>query len=92
MGIYDRDYYRQGGARSYFGSPRSVVVVIILVNVALWLADGILQLRPWAVDVSSGVEAAKGLKDPQKIHQFVAAVRQADERLAKSHHVRIPAT
>jgi phosphoribosylanthranilate isomerase len=50
------------------------------------VADGIRQLRPrcksLAVDVSSGVERSgpgnKGLKDPEKIHQFVAAVRAAD--------------
>lgn len=50
------------------------------------VGDGIALLRPrcktLAVDVSSGVEAAKGIKDTGKIHQFVAAVRAADERLA----------
>ena len=53
------------------------------------VGDGIAQLRPrcrsLAVDVSSGVEAVdtqgkplKGIKDPEKIFQFVAAVRAAD--------------
>lgn len=42
------------------------------------VADGIRQVRPWAVDVSSGVESAKGIKDPALIARFVAAVRQAD--------------
>ena len=46
------------------------------------VTDGILQVRPrclsLAVDVSSGVEHAKGIKDAGKIHQFVAAVRAAD--------------
>lgn len=59
------------------------------------VADGIVQVRPrfktLAVDVSSGVEASKGVKDAAKIHQFVAAVRAADERLARSHHVQLPA-
>lgn len=59
------------------------------------VADGIVQVRPrfrtLAVDVSSGVEASKGVKDAAKIHQFVAAVRAADERLARSSHVHIPA-
>lgn len=58
--------------------------------------DGILAVRSrchsLAVDISSGVELSgpgnKGLKDPEKINQFVAAVRAADQQLAKmSHHV-----
>ena len=37
------------------------------------------QIRPWAVDVSSGVETAeKGIKDHRKIEQFIEAVRNAD--------------
>jgi phosphoribosylanthranilate isomerase len=34
--------------------------------------------------VSSGVELSKGIKSADKIHQFVAAVRAADEQLASS--------
>ncbi len=56
------------------------------------VTDGILQVRPrcisLAVDVSSGVEEAKGIKDALKIHQFVAAVRAADSQLA-GHHVPV---
>ncbi|RZL11879.1 MAG: phosphoribosylanthranilate isomerase [Rubrivivax sp.] len=46
------------------------------------VAEGVLQVRPWGVDVSSGVEAAKGIKDAHLIRQFCQAVQDADRRLA----------
>jgi phosphoribosylanthranilate isomerase len=42
------------------------------------VGGAIRQLRPWAVDVSSGVEIAKGIKDAAKIAAFIAAVKNAD--------------
>ncbi len=46
------------------------------------VTDGVLTLRPLAVDVSSGVERAKGVKDAALIRQFCDAVRRADAQLA----------
>jgi phosphoribosylanthranilate isomerase len=41
--------------------------------------DAVRAVRPWAVDVSSGIEAAPGIKDPDAMRRFVAAVRRADQ-------------
>jgi phosphoribosylanthranilate isomerase len=76
-----------GGAGKVFDwslLPKSVPLPLVLsgglhpANVI----DGILRVRPLAVDVSSGVESAKGIKDAQALRQFCQAVRQADAQVA----------
>ena len=41
------------------------------------VGEAVRRVRPWAVDVSSGVEVAKGIKDVARITEFVAGVQNA---------------
>ena len=85
--LLDAHVEAYGGAGKVFDwslVPPSVPCPVVLsggLNPAN-VTDGVLRLRPWAVDVSSGVEAAKGVKDVVLMRQFCDAVREADARLA----------
>jgi phosphoribosylanthranilate isomerase len=46
------------------------------------VGEAIGTLRPWGVDVVSGVEARPGKKDPEKLRAFVKAVRAADRKVS----------
>jgi len=44
------------------------------------VTDAVVRVRPFAVDVSSGIEAAKGIKDSALMQAFVSAVRAGDSQ------------
>jgi phosphoribosylanthranilate isomerase len=80
------DAYRQelyGGTGEAFDwslVPRGLARPLILSGGldAQNVGAAIRHVRPWAVDVSSGVEAGKGVKDERRIAEFMEAVRNAD--------------
>ena len=48
------------------------------------VADAILHVRPYAVDVASGVESSSGAKNHDRVREFIHEVRRADQQLAAS--------
>jgi len=78
----------QGGTGTVFEwalIPRNLPLPVILSG---GLEDGnvavaIIQVCPYAVDVSSGVESAKGIKDPAKIAAFINEVKRTDVQLSR---------
>ena len=49
------------------------------------VGDAIQQLRPWGVDVSSGVESGPGVKSPELVSAFIDAVRTAESSEESRH-------
>ena len=69
-----------GGAFDWSVVPERMARPIILSGglTAENVADAIRRVRPYAVDVSTGVEASKGIKDAAKIAAFIGAVKHED--------------
>jgi phosphoribosylanthranilate isomerase len=84
------DSYRPGGTGKAFDweiasepvkhMSKAVPIVIAGGLTAENVAEAIGILKPWGVDVASGVEARPGKKDPEKVRAFVKAVRDADRK------------
>jgi phosphoribosylanthranilate isomerase len=60
--------------------PRDLPIPLILSGglTSSNVGRAVREVRPWAVDVSSGVEASRGVKDPRKIVEFIRSVQRED--------------
>ena len=81
--LLDADVDSYGGSGKVFDwslVPSAVPLPVVLSGGlhAGNVIQGIHTLRPWAVDVSSGVEHSKGIKDADALRRFCDAVREAD--------------
>ena len=89
--LLDADVQGYGGGGKVFDwsrIPQDVPLPLVLsggLNPAN-VIDGVMRVRPWAVDVSSGVESSKGVKDAVLIRRFCEAVREADARIDDAIH------
>jgi len=86
------DPSKPGGTGKTFDWGNSAAVLENIKKVGRVIAAGGLTpgnvngavgiLRPWGVDVASGVEARPGKKDPDKVRAFVRAVREMDRKVS----------
>ncbi len=72
-----------GRTFDWAGIPRDFPLPLILSGglTSANVGRAIREVRPWAVDVSSGVERSRGVKDPRKIVEFIRSVRREDAGL-----------
>ncbi|MGM0433101.1 MAG: phosphoribosylanthranilate isomerase [Pseudomonadota bacterium] len=79
---YSQDRY--GGTGETFNwdwvpDSRSLPLILAGGLTAENVGEAVRRVRPWAVDVSGGVESAPGIKSPQRIHEFVREVTLTHE-------------
>lgn len=69
-----------GRTFDWAGIPRDLPISLIVSGglTAANVGRAVREVQPWAVDVSSGVEASRGSKDPRKIVEFIRSVRRED--------------
>jgi len=65
-----------------FSSLKTLARIVIAGGLmASNVGTAVEYLKPWGVDVASGVEASPGKKDPEKVRAFVRAVREMDRKV-----------
>ena len=71
-----------GRTFDWSGVPRDLKVPLVLSGglTVENVGRAMRAVRPWAVDVSSGVESERGVKDPRKIVDFIRSVQREDAR------------
>ena len=69
-----------GRTFDWAGIPRDLSLPLVLSGglTAANVGRAVREVSPWAVDVSSGVESERGVKDPKKIVEFIRSVRRED--------------
>lgn len=72
------DWKAAAGAIRAMGEELNVNVVVAGGLNSNNVADALRIMKPWGVDVASGVEARPGKKDPEKVRSFIDAVRRAE--------------
>ena len=69
-----------GRTFDWAGIPRDLPLPLVLSGglTAANVGRAVREVSPWAVDVSSGVESERGVKDPKKIVEFIRSVQRED--------------